>query len=204
MGKHRKSHVPPRAAAVIGGMAGAAVLAVAAAELLPGGAVAQPDALRHLPPTQEVATGIPPVWRHPVTRYIPPPVVHHKPKPVFTQTPAQKAVSYAYQQLGCPYVWGGNGPCDQGFDCSGLMQQAWASAGVSIPRTTWDQLSGLPHVAESEMRPGDLLIVHGGGHVGMYVGNGWVIDAPHQGANVEKVSRDDFVNWNGLVAVLRP
>ena len=51
-----------------------------------------------------------------------------------TATQAEKAVAFAYAQLGCPYVFGGTGPCHSGFDCSGLTSQAWAAAGVSIGR----------------------------------------------------------------------
>jgi cell wall-associated NlpC family hydrolase len=104
-----------------------------------------------------------------------------------TSTQAQKAVAYAYAQLGCPYVYGGTGPCSSGFDCSGLMVEAWASAGVAIPRTSEEQ-AGLPAVSTSELQPGDILEFAGDSHVGMYVGGGMIIDAPHSGANVEKVA----------------
>src|SRR5262249_40629882 len=60
-----------------------------------------------------------------------------------TNTQAGKAVAFAFAQLGCPYVFGGTGPCGAGFDCSGLTMQAWAAAGVAIPRTSEAQ-AGLP------------------------------------------------------------
>lgn len=118
-------------------------------------------------------------------------------------TQAEKAVQFAYAQLGCPYVWGGTGPCSAGFDCSGLVMQAWAYAGVSIPRTSEEQWAGLPSVPEQEMAPGDLLIVLGGAHVGMYVGDGKVIAAPQPGQNVQIQS---FSGWwqESLDAVVRP
>jgi peptidoglycan DL-endopeptidase CwlO len=104
-----------------------------------------------------------------------------------TNTQAGKAVAFAYAQLGCPYVYGGTGPCQSGFDCSGLTSQAWAAAGVSIPRTSEAQ-AGLPAVSESAMQPGDIMEFAGDSHVGIYVGGGYLIDAPQPGMNVEKVS----------------
>jgi cell wall-associated NlpC family hydrolase len=104
-----------------------------------------------------------------------------------TSTQAQKVVAFAYAQLGCPYVYGGTGPCHMGYDCSGLAQAAWAAAGVAIPRTSYEDWAGLPHVSMSSVEPGDLLIFNGEGHVGIYVGNGYLIDAPVPGMNVERV-----------------
>jgi peptidoglycan DL-endopeptidase CwlO len=108
--------------------------------------------------------------------------------PIATTTQAGKAVKYAYDQLGCPYVYGGTGPCADGFDCSGLMMEAWAAAGVSIPRDSYDQEADLPQVSLSDLQPGDILGFAGNSHVGMYVGNNELIDAPHTGADVELVS----------------
>jgi cell wall-associated NlpC family hydrolase len=104
-----------------------------------------------------------------------------------TGSQADKAVQFAYDQLNCPYVYGGTGPCNSGFDCSGLMQAAWAYAGISIPRTSYDQMGGLESVSTSDLQPGDILGFAGNSHVGMYVGGGYLIDAPHTGADVEKV-----------------
>jgi peptidoglycan DL-endopeptidase CwlO len=109
-----------------------------------------------------------------------------------TKTQAEKAVAFAYDQLGCPYVYGGTGPCADGFDCSGLTQAAWAAAGVSIERTSYDQWDSLPHVSEADLEPGDIMVFNGAGHVGIYVGNNKLIDAPHTGADVELVS---FSGW---------
>jgi cell wall-associated NlpC family hydrolase len=104
-----------------------------------------------------------------------------------TSTQAEKAVAFAYAQLGCPYVYGGTGPCNLGYDCSGLAQAAWAAAGVAIPRTSYEDWDGLPHVSMSSIEPGDLLLFNGEGHVGIYVGNGYLIDAPVPGMDVERV-----------------
>jgi cell wall-associated NlpC family hydrolase len=103
-----------------------------------------------------------------------------------TATQAEKAVAFAYAQLGKPYQWGATGPGS--YDCSGLMQAAWASAGVSIPRDTYSQVAGLPSVPLSALQPGDLVFFDGDGHVAMYVGGGMIIDAPRTGLTVEKVS----------------
>jgi peptidoglycan DL-endopeptidase CwlO len=103
-----------------------------------------------------------------------------------TATQAGKAVAFAYAQLGKPYVWGATGP--DSYDCSGLVQAAWASAGVSIPRDTYSQVAGLPAIPLSSLQPGDLVFFDGDGHVAMYVGNNMLIDAPQPGQNVELVS----------------
>jgi cell wall-associated NlpC family hydrolase len=102
-----------------------------------------------------------------------------------TATQAQKAVAFAYAQLGKPYVWGATGPGS--YDCSGLMMAAWAAAGVTIPRDTYSQVAGLPSVPLSALQPGDLVFFDGDGHVAMYVGGGMIIDAPRTGLTVEKV-----------------
>jgi peptidoglycan DL-endopeptidase CwlO len=104
-----------------------------------------------------------------------------------TATQAGKAVAYAYKQLSCPYLYGGTGPCSTGFDCSGLTMQAWAAAGVSIPRDSYSQESQLPQVSLSNLQPGDILGFAGNSHVGIYVGGGKLIDAPHTGASVELI-----------------
>jgi cell wall-associated NlpC family hydrolase len=104
-------------------------------------------------------------------------------------TAGEKAVAYEYSALGTPYVYGGTGPRgpNGGFDCSGLAQAAWAAAGVSIQRDTYEQWASLPHVAMSALEPGDLIYFDGDGHVAMYVGAGFIIDAPETGYKVEKI-----------------
>jgi len=120
-----------------------------------------------------------------------------------TSTQAQQAVAFAYNQLGCPYVFGGTGPCGSGFDCSGLTMSAWASAGVSVPRTSYGQAT-LPAVSLSALQPGDILEFSGDSHVGIYVGGGMVIDAPQPGMNVEKVSLSSSWYQSNLDAAVRP
>ena len=119
-----------------------------------------------------------------------------------TATQAEKAVAFAYAQIGKPYVWGATGPSS--YDCSGLVQAAWAAAGVSIPRTTYDMWSALPHIPLSDLQVGDLIEYNGESHVAIYVGDGYVIDAPHQGAVVEKIP--ESTSWYAGTAdgALRP
>jgi peptidoglycan DL-endopeptidase CwlO len=107
--------------------------------------------------------------------------------PYATATQAEKAVAFVFAQLGCPYNYGATGPCSVGFDCSGLVMQAWAAAGVSIPRDTYGQWAALPHVSANDLQIGDLLYYNGIGHVAMYVGGGMIIDAPSQGEVVREL-----------------
>ena len=121
-----------------------------------------------------------------------------------TGTQAQKAVAFAYAQLGCPYVYGGTGPCQRGYDCSGLAQAAWAAAGVQIPRDSYGQWAALPHVPLSAIEPGDLLVYNAEGHVAIYVGGGYIIDAPQTGMNVQKIPESTPWYADNLDGVLRP
>jgi peptidoglycan DL-endopeptidase CwlO len=115
-----------------------------------------------------------------------------------TNTQAEQAVAFAYAQLGKPYQWGATGP--GAYDCSGLVQAAWAAAGVSIPRVTYDQWAALPHISASSLQPGDLVYYEGEGHVAMYVGGGYIIDAPRTGLTVEKVAMTGwYANIDGAV-----
>ena len=118
-----------------------------------------------------------------------------------TNTPAGKAVAFAYSKLGTWYLWGGTGPR---YDCSGLVQAAWASAGVSIPRVTYAQYAALPHIPKSQLRPGDLVFFEGLGHVGMYVGNGLMIDAPETGKQVRLLPLDSTWYLQNYVGAGRP
>jgi cell wall-associated NlpC family hydrolase len=119
-----------------------------------------------------------------------------------TGTQADKAVAFAYAQLGKPYVFGATGP--DSYDCSGLVQAAWAAAGVAIPRTTFEDWDNLPHIPVSQMVPGDLIIYDGEGHVAIYVGNGYIIDAPHTGAVVERVPYNESWYVDNEDGVLQP
>ncbi|MFJ8564496.1 NlpC/P60 family protein [Streptomyces sp. NPDC093514] len=109
------------------------------------------------------------------------------------------ALRYAAAQIGKPYVWGAEGPGS--FDCSGLTSQAWAHAGRAIPRTSQEQWARLPKVPLESLRPGDLVVYFPKAtHVGLYVGDGKVIQAPRPGARV-KVSP---IAANPLLGAVRP
>jgi peptidoglycan DL-endopeptidase CwlO len=106
---------------------------------------------------------------------------------------ASVAVSTAEAQLGKPYVYAAAGP--DSFDCSGLTMYAWAAAGVSLPHNAEAQYESLPHVPIDSLEPGDLVFfgspIH---HVGMFVGNGTMIEAPYTGVDVRyhTIYRPDF------------
>jgi cell wall-associated NlpC family hydrolase len=102
-------------------------------------------------------------------------------------TAVTEAIAFAAANLGAPYRWGGTGP--GGFDCSGLTQAAYAAAHVAIPRVAQDQFDAGPAVPPTApLQPGDLVFFGSGPqgitHVGLYIGGGEMIDAPHTGAFV--------------------
>jgi cell wall-associated NlpC family hydrolase len=90
-------------------------------------------------------------------------------------------VGIAMQYLGTPYVWGGASP--SGFDCSGFVMYVFAQVGISLPHYTVAQYNypDSAYVPRSQLQPGDLVFFAGLGHVGIYVGNGQFIHAPHTG-----------------------
>lgn len=107
------------------------------------------------------------------------------------QSPQDAAAVKAVQSfIGTPYEWGGASP--KGFDCSGLLQYVWGKQGVNIPRTTFDQWKVGQAVNLNALRPGDAVFFKGSdsqgglpGHVGMYIGGGRIVEAPHTGASVQ-------------------
>jgi cell wall-associated NlpC family hydrolase len=110
------------------------------------------------------------------------------------------AVAWALAQVGKPYVWGGAGP--DAFDCSGLALRAWEAAGVGLPRVAAEQYSAGAHVPVDETAPGDLIFFATDPsdpstieHVGISLGDGRMVDAPHTGASV----RVEAVWAEGLV-----
>jgi cell wall-associated NlpC family hydrolase len=100
-----------------------------------------------------------------------------------------QVVADAATYVGVPYQWGGTSP-STGFDCSGLVQHVYADLGISLPRTSQEQATvGRPVASLADARPGDLLFFEPGpggpGHVGIYIGDGKMIDAPHTGTTVQ-------------------
>ncbi|MFN2537458.1 MAG: NlpC/P60 family protein [Mycobacteriales bacterium] len=106
---------------------------------------------------------------------------------------AAVAVQAAYDKLGSPYQWGASGPSR--FDCSGLTMWSWGKAGVSLPHSSQAQYSSGQHVSRSDLQPGDLTFygspIH---HVGIYIGNGRMISAPHSGdvVKIQDAFRSDY------------
>jgi len=89
----------------------------------------------------------------------------------------------AARYLGVPYVWGGASPA--GFDCSGLVTYVYAQLGVSLPHYTVSQWDATLPISTSDVQPGDLVFFDGLGHVGIYIGGGQFIHAPHPGTVVQ-------------------
>ncbi|QTT77908.1 bifunctional lytic transglycosylase/C40 family peptidase [Streptomyces mobaraensis NBRC 13819 = DSM 40847] len=128
-------------------------------------------------------------------------------RPVGRVAPSQQAagaIYFAQEQLGKPYLWGGEGTAADGgrFDCSGLTKAAYASVGIELPRVANDQWNAGPHPKRDELMPGDLVFfahnlndprsIH---HVGLYVGGGYMINAPHTGAvnRFDKIDTPDYI-----------
>jgi len=96
---------------------------------------------------------------------------------------SQRVVAYAKRFIGVRYVYGGSSP-RSGFDCSGFVRYVYAHFGVSLPHSSYGQFGDGRHVSRRSLRPGDLVFFDGVGHVGVYVGNGRFIHAPHSGTRV--------------------
>ncbi len=128
--------------------------------------------------------------------------------PAGTPTQVVTAIEYVLAQLGKPYLWGGTGP--DGYDCSGLTMEAYLAAGISLPRTTYQQVgSGSPVYSADQLKPGDLIFTAGSdgtdanpGHVGIFLGDDLVEDAPHTGANIQ-ISKFNGGYWNKEAVAFR-
>ena len=101
-------------------------------------------------------------------------------------TRAELAVRYALDAVGTPYRWGGESP-SSGFDCSGLVRWAYGRVGVDLPHSSYALYGEGRRVREGKIEPGDILFFEGLGHVGLYLGSGRMVHAPHTGRNVEIV-----------------
>ncbi|WP_329563494.1 NlpC/P60 family protein [Kitasatospora sp. NBC_01266] len=120
--------------------------------------------------------------------------------PTTGNSAAAAAIAAAVSKLGSPYHYGSTGPSE--FDCSGLMQWAYAQAGVALPRTSQEQAAIGTNEGTNiaNAQPGDLLIFNNYGHVGMYIGNGVMIHAPRAGENVKYESATVMT----IDAIVRP
>ncbi len=109
-----------------------------------------------------------------------------------------EALRFALSKRGDPYVWGAAGPGS--FDCSGLVLWAYAQVGISLPHFTGDQWNMGVHVARADLQPGDLVFFYPDiGHVGLYIGNGLMVDAPNFGETVQV----EPVMWDVYVGAVR-
>ncbi|MEY9846390.1 cell wall-associated NlpC family hydrolase [Streptacidiphilus sp. BW17] len=133
--------------------------------------------------------------------------------PASSPPQVQTAIRWAMGQLGTPYQWGGSCTNSHGVDpmgrcdCSSLMQQAYKAAGVTLTRTTFTQVTEGKPVSVDALQPGDLVFTAGSdgtaanpGHVGMYMGDGLIINAPHSGA---VVSVESLASWRSQIVAVR-
>jgi cell wall-associated NlpC family hydrolase len=107
---------------------------------------------------------------------------HAVPKP----TVGQRAARIAVREVGVPYRWGGASPAS-GFDCSGLVYWTYSRLGIALPHSSYALYDQGRRVARSRMKAGDLLFFSGLGHVGIYIGRGRMVHAPHSGTRVQIV-----------------
>jgi peptidoglycan DL-endopeptidase CwlO len=102
------------------------------------------------------------------------------------RTLGERAARIALRAVGVPYRWGGTSP-DSGFDCSGLVYWAYGKLGVEVPHSSYALAEIGRRIGRSHLKPGDVLVFSGYGHVGLYVGRGRMVHAPHSGSLVEVV-----------------
>lgn len=98
----------------------------------------------------------------------------------------ERAARIAFQAVGVPYRWGGESPTS-GFDCSGLVRWAYARVGIDVPHSSYALSATGQPVERSRVQAGDVLVFSGLGHVGLYLGRGRMVHAPHSGRTVEVV-----------------
>ncbi len=140
-----------------------------------------------------------------------PAAVAAAPVPAGFARQAATAIAYARQQIGKPYVygaprWSPGAPAPDSYDCSSLVQWAWAAAGVTLPGTSETQWAALPHITRAQLKPGDLIFETGSpidsppGHVYLYLGGGKGLEAYGRGVPVRIIS----VRWSDATGYARP
>jgi cell wall-associated NlpC family hydrolase len=105
-----------------------------------------------------------------------------------------RVVNYARRFVGVPYTWGGSSP-RYGFDCSGFVRYVYQHFGISLPHSSYGDISRGRAILRKYLKPGDLVFFAGGSHVGIYVGGNRVIDAPHSGAVVHISTMSDWYSY---------
>jgi cell wall-associated NlpC family hydrolase len=116
-------------------------------------------------------------------------------------TIGERAAAVALKEVGVPYRWGGASPA--GFDCSGLVYWSYGRLGIRLPHSSYALYDQGRLVARSRMKAGDLLFFSGLGHVGIYIGRGRMVHAPHSGSRVQVVSLGGSSYEARLVGVRR-
>jgi cell wall-associated NlpC family hydrolase len=108
----------------------------------------------------------------------------------------RRVVSYARRFLGIRYSYGGSTP-RTGFDCSGLVRFVYGHFGIALPHSSWADLDHGHRIRRGLLRAGDLVFFYGASHVGIYVGDGRFIDAPHTGARVRVSTMHEYAGYYG-------
>ena len=172
------------------------LLALALAAIVLGCAGSIPSGISgegsNLPGTVENAAAAVdrPATRHPQKRPAPKPTV------------GERAAAIALTAVGVPYHWGGTS-LTGGFDCSGLVYWAYRRLGITLPHSSYALYGEGRRVARSRMKPGDLVFFWGLGHVGMYVGRGRMVHAPHSGERVQVVRLGNSPYGRALIGARR-
>jgi cell wall-associated NlpC family hydrolase len=107
-----------------------------------------------------------------------------------------RVVQHARRLIGIPYVYGGSSP-RSGFDCSGFVRYVYNSVGINLPHSSYADFNLGRRVSRWALKPGDLVFFNGVGHVGMYVGHGRFIHAPHSGTHVQISSLAGYGTFDG-------
>ena len=126
----------------------------------------------------------------------------HRKRAAPKRTVGERAAAIALRAVGVPYQWGGISP-STGFDCSGLVYWAYGRLGIKLPHSSYALYGKGRRVARSRMKPGDLVFFWGLGHVGIYLGHGRMVHAPHSGLRVQVVRLGNSPYGRALIGARR-